>query len=440
MTAILWFLIVGGLLVVMALAGTVLERLPLTAAMLYVVVGYAIGPAGLALIDLDPVDSSALLERLTEIAVVISLFSAGLKLREPWRSGRWGPPLRLAFVSMTLTVAMVAAAGVLGLGLPLGAAVLLGAVLAPTDPVLASDVQVDEPTDRDRLRFALTGEAGLNDGTAFPFVMLGLGLLGLHELGPFGIRWVAIDVLWGVAGGLAIGALLGTLVGRLVLHLRREYKSSVGYDDFLTLGLIALSYGIALLAHSYGFLAVFAAGLAVRRIELQSAGATSGGSMADVKVGDHEAATAVETAPAYMAHAALVFNQPLERVAEVTVVVLIGSMLSPRYLPAEALWFVPLLLLVIRPAAVAVGLAGSRVSGLQKRLASWFGIRGVGSLYYLMYAIERGLPGNLAARLTGLVLTTIAVSVVAHGFSVTPLMARYRRQIARRDAEPASGA
>ena len=441
MTAILWFLIVGGLLVVIALAGTVLERLPLTAAMLYVVVGYAIGPAGLALITLDPVKSSAFLERLTEVAVIVSLFSAGLKLREPWPSGRWGPPLRLAFASMTLTVAMVAVVGVLALGLPLGAAVLLGAILAPTDPVLASDVQVDEPTDRDRLRFALTGEAGLNDGTGFPFVMLGLGLLGLHEIGPFGVRWLAVDVVWGVVGGLAIGAILGTAVGRVVLHLRREYKSSVGYDDFLTLGLIALSYGIALMARSYGFLAVFAAGLAVRRIELRVAGAVSGGSMADVKVGDHEAATAAETAPAYMARAALVVNEPLERVAEVTVVVLIGSMLSPRFLPAEAIWFVPLLLLVIRPVAVMVGLAGSRVSGLQKRLASWFGIRGVGSLYYLMYAIEHDLPGDLAERLTALVLTTIAVSVVAHGFSVTPLMTRYRRQATARDAkpEPAAG-
>jgi len=294
--------------------------------------------------------------------------------------------------------------------------------------VLASEVQVDEPTDRDRLRFSLTGEAGLNDGTAFPFVMLGLGLLGLHEVGPFGVRWLAVDVVWAVVGGLAIGAVLGTVVGRVVLHLRREYKSSIGYDDFLTLGLIALAYGVALLAHSYGFLAVFAAGLAVRRIERQEAHAVSGGSMADVKVGDREAATAAETAPAYMARAALAVNEPLERVAEVAVVVLLGSMLSARFLPAEALWFVPLLLLVIRPAAVIVGLAGSHVSGLQKRLASWFGIRGVGSLYYLMYAVEHDLPGDLAERLTALVLTTIAVSVVAHGFSVTPLMRRYRHQ------------
>ena len=124
--------------------------------------------------------------------------------------------------------------------MPLGAAILLGGLLAPTDPVLAADVQVEHPGDRDRLRFSLTGEAALNDGSAFPFVMLGLGLLGLHELGAFGWRWLAFDVVWAVRGGLAIGWLLGMLVGRLVLYLRRTHKEAVGLDDFLGLGLIAL--------------------------------------------------------------------------------------------------------------------------------------------------------------------------------------------------------
>src|ERR671914_1673776 len=135
---------------------------------------------------MDPVRWPGLLERLTEFAVIVSLFTAGLKLRLPLSEKRWRLPLRLASVSMALTVGLIAAVGVLGLGLPLGAAVLLGAVLAPTDAVLASDVRVEHPADRDKLRFSLTGEAGLHDGTAFPFVMLGLGLMGLHELGPRG--------------------------------------------------------------------------------------------------------------------------------------------------------------------------------------------------------------------------------------------------------------
>src|SRR6185295_18599699 len=183
------------------------------------------------------------------------------------RDGRWLLPVRLATVSMVATVALIALVAFFGLGLPLGAAILLGGILAPTDPVLASDVQIGDPTDRDRLRFSLTGEAGLNDGSAFPFVLLGLGVLGLHDLGDSLWRWFAIDVVWGVVAGIAIGAALGTLVGKLVLYLRRTHKEATGLDNFLALGLIGMSYGLASLAHGYGFLAVFAAGVALRRIE-----------------------------------------------------------------------------------------------------------------------------------------------------------------------------
>jgi NhaP-type Na+/H+ or K+/H+ antiporter len=367
--------------------------------------------------------------------VIVSLFTAGLKLRMPWRDPRWWLPVRLAFLSMTVTVGLVAFVGTRWLGLSLGAAVLLGAILAPTDPVLASDVQVEQPTDTDRLRFALTGEAGLNDGTAFPFVMLGLGLLGLHEIGPFGLRWLGVDVVWSVVGGLAIGAGLGTLVGRTVVHLRRRHEEAVGLDDFLTLGLIALSYGAALLAHTYGFLAVFAAGLALRRIERLAADAASGGSsdahlVADPSLDPDDAATG-ETAPAYLASALLGFNEQLERIAEVAVVVLVGALLPLSSMPRDALWFVPVLFILIRPAAVLLGLAGARATRLQRRMISWFGIRGIGSLYYLMFAITHHLPDGVAARLTSITLVVIAVSVVVHGVSVTPLMSLYNRRTRR---------
>jgi NhaP-type Na+/H+ or K+/H+ antiporter len=304
--------------------------------------------------------------------------------------------------------------------------VLLGAVLAPTDPVLASDVQVHDATDRDRLRFALTGEAGLNDGTAFPFVMLGLGLLGLHELGESSWRWVAVDLAWATAGGLAVGWALGTLVARLVLYLRRHHQEAVGLDDFLALGLIALAYGAALLVHAYGFLAVFAAGLALRRVERDASGERPPEEvLAAARQGD-DAATHPQKAPAYMAEAVLGVNRQLERIGEVAVVVLLGGLLSAVTPTPELLWFVPLLLLVIRPAAVALGLLGTRSSREQRALIGWFGIRGVGSMYYLTFAIVRGLPEDLARTLVSLTLATVAVSVVAHGVSVTPLMNRYR--------------
>jgi NhaP-type Na+/H+ or K+/H+ antiporter len=433
-TFALWCVVAGGLLISMALAGSVLKRLPLTTSLLYLAVGFGLGPAGYELIHLDPVEQAALLERVTEVAVLISLFTAGLKLRTPLSEGRWLLPVRLAFASLALTVGLLALVGVVGLGLPVGAAILLGAILAPTDPVLASDVQVENPWDQDRLRFSLTGEAGLNDGTAFPFVMLGLGLLGLHEIGVYGWRWLVVDVGWATAGGLGIGGVLGTGVGYLVLYLRREHKEAVGLDDFLALGLITLSYGLAVLAQTYGFLAVFAAGLALRRIELQASGEKPPEDVAAMtRTGEaEEIATDQEKAPAYMAQAVLGFNEQLERIGEVAVVVLLGGMLSLRSLPFEALWVVPVFLLGIRPIAVWLGLLGSRTSPLQRSFISWFGIRGIGSLYYLMYAIQHGLSPEMAQRLTALTVTTVAVSIVVHGISVTPLMNLYGSRMERR--------
>ena len=431
MIVTLWYVIIGVLLISMALAGSVLKRLPLSSAVLYLVVGAILGETGAGLITIDPLSHTALLERLTEVAVIISLFSTGLQLRTPLTHGRWELSVRLATVSMLLTVALIAAAGTFGLGLPLGAAILLGAILAPTDPVLASDVQVDHPDDRDQVRFSLTGEAGLNDGIAFPFVMLGLGLLGLHDLGALGWRWLAVDLLWAVTAGIVIGGVLGTVVGKVVLYLRREHKEGVGLDDFLALGLIALSYGLALLVHAYGFLAVFAAGLALRRVEVQSTGeqpppeVRAAASMASA--GD-EIATDPEKAPTYMAQAVLGFNQQLERIGEVTVVLLVGVMLTVTHLPIDAIWFILVLFFVVRPLSVLVGLSGTGITGMQQALIAWFGIRGIGSIYYLAFAIVHGLPPDLAQQLIALTLVTVAASIAVHGVSVTPIMKRYTEQ------------
>jgi NhaP-type Na+/H+ or K+/H+ antiporter len=433
----LWSLIVGVLLILMALSATVLKRLPLSTAMLYLGVGIAVSPWWLDLLHVHPLRHTVLLERLAEIVVLLSLFTAGLKLSPGLRDRRWALPVRLALTSMVVTVALVAAAAWLFLGLPLGACILLGAVLAPTDPVLASEVQLQDPKDADQLRFALTGEGGLNDGTAFPFVMLGLGLLGHHELGAMAWRWWAVDVAWATAAGLGSGALLGLAVGRLVLYLRREHKEAVGLDDFLALGLVALSYGAALLIHAYGFLAVFAAGVALRQLEQsQSSGASHGAVERAMAHPDRRVADTVAVdphhAPAFMAQAVLGFNQQAERIGEVAIVILIGALLWAVSWPAQLWWFVPLLLLLVRPLSVAVGLAGSRASRGQRWLTGWFGIRGVGSLYYLAYALNHGVSGPLAETLLALTLGVVISSIVLHGISVTPLMAAYERRLSRR--------
>lgn len=426
MVAVAWFTVVGALFILVALSQSRLARLPLSTAMVYLAVGVGLGSSGAGLIDVDPLTQSRLLEHIAEVAVIVSLFTAGLKLRLPLRDAGWRLPIQLATASMVISVGLVTLAGAVGLGLSLGAALVLGAVLAPTDPVLASDVQMQDPSDRDRVRFSLTGEAGVNDGTAFPFLMLGLGVLGMHEIGVGGWRWFAVDVLWAVAGGLAIGALSGTLVGRLVLYLRREHQEAVGIDDFLALGLIALSYGVALLFHTYGFLAVFAAGIALRHIELTSAPGVESETEPEVEMSDApEQELAVDRlgAPGYMARAVLNFNEQLERIGEVAVVILLGGMLHRDYFTLEAVWFTAVLFLLIRPVAVFVGSIGAGGDRLQKGFIAWFGIRGMGSIYYVMYAAQSGL--GEAEELIGLTFAVVTASIVLHGVSVTPMMTWY---------------
>jgi NhaP-type Na+/H+ or K+/H+ antiporter len=430
-----WALIIGSLLIVTALSSTLLKRLPANASMIYLAVGYALGPNVWNLLNPDPLRHSAVLEVLSEMAVLISLFSVGLKLGLPLSNSQWGLPVRLAGVSMLLTIIFISGLAFFVLGLPLGAAILLGSILAPTDPVLASDVQVEEPDDRDRLRFSLSGEGGLNDGAAFPFVMLGLGLLGLHELGEFGWRWLAVDVLWAVIGGLAIGAILGTWIGKLVVYLRIRHQEAIGLDEFLSLGLVALTYGVALYAATYGFLAVFAAGLALQRIKQRP---TPPG---DAPVGpaglqDKEAHIAVATDPAlagpYMMQAVRGFNGQLERIAELAMVLMVGAMLAHVRFSWDVMWFLPVLFLLLRPLAVWLGLLGAAVSGQQRLLISWFGIRGIGSIYYLTYAIRHGLDPELAEPIIAVTLASVAASIIVHGISVTPLMNHYMRRTSDR--------
>ena len=454
MTFAIWLAIGGALLVFITLSGSLLSRLPLSTSMLYLLVGLAIGPAGFALAAPEAIAQAALLERLTEVIVLLSLFTSGLKMSAGLNDRRWSPSLRLALLSMLATVAMIGAAGVLLLGLPIGAAILLGGILAPTDPVLATEVQVSHPHDRDQLRFALTGEGGLNDATAFPVVMLGLGLLGLHDIGPFGWRWLALDVLWAAAAGIGIGAALGVSVGKLVIYLRRTHKEAVGHDSFLALGLIGLTYGLSVMAHGLGFLAVFVAGLALRHTEQRAtvaaateigiepaAAATAAAAVAAVVERAHASpdetqaerlATHPRHASAYMAHAVLNFNEQLDHIGEVVGVIAIGMLLwaVPWHL-ADG-WFAPLVLLAIRPLSVVVGLAGSSTSMPQRRLIAWFGIRGIGSIYYLSFALGHGVSGELAGTLVALTMSVIVASIVVHGLSVTPLMARYRDRRSRR--------
>ena len=422
-----WCLIIGLLLLVVGLTDTLREPLPIGTSALYLGAGYLLGPEVYGLLDLNLQKDAVLLERIAEGAVLISLFAVGLRLRSAFRDPIWRAPIAMATIGMLLTIGMMTGFGLL-LGLPLGAAMLLAAVLAPTDPVLASDVQVHHALDRDKLRFSLTGEGGLNDGAAFPFVMLALGVLGLHELGPGGLRWLGVDVLWATAGGIGIGWVMGFMFSRAVVYLRRTREQALGMESFLTLGLIALTYGIALALLTYGFLAVFFAGLAMRHVERSDAPEPDD-PLASAPAAEVAQAVAKEPhrASSSMARAVLDFTLDIEKLAELAVMLLIGSLLTHSAFTLQAIAVAAALIFVVRPVAIALATWRQPLTASQRRLAAWFGIRGIGSIYYLAYAVAHGAGLEKVAGVTDAVLVTIAVSVVLHGSSATPIMSLYRR-------------
>lgn len=405
----IWFLVLGAVLMVMGFARHVLQPLPLSTGIVYVLIGFALGPVGVELLSVDPSRDVKWIEVATEIAVLISLFAVGLKIEVGFSRAAWRVPVRLASSTMVLSIALIALLAHLLLGVHWALALLIGAVLAPTDPVLASDVQVHDPTDRDRLRFALTAEGGLNDGTAFPAVLLGLVLLGLRDGGDFGVLWFGRDLLWAVSAGLAIGWVAGLGLAQLVAQLRhRGFK--IEFEEFLVLGTIAFAYGLALLLQAYGFLAVFAAALAFRH-------------------GERKAHHAMEGHPHNVVAPRLqAFAEQAERIAEVAVVILVGVMLSLVQWSWSLLAFSLAVLVVARPLAVYALMPRGAVSSQQRRLIAWFGVRGIGSIYYLSYALHQGVADAQGQALLNATLATVALSVLLHGTSATPLMRRYMQR------------
>jgi NhaP-type Na+/H+ or K+/H+ antiporter len=429
----LWFLIVGVVLVFMGLAATTLRRLPVSAAMFYLAIGYGLGLPGVDLLRLDMVGDAHLLRVITEVALLVSLFAIGLRLRLAVFEKLWTVPLRLGFLAMLATIPLLMLFGVYVLHLGWGPALLLASILAPTDPVLAHDVQVHNPGDHDLLRFALSGEGGLNDGIALPFAVLGLALCAAPpalatEL--LNLRLVA-SMVWGVAGAIAIGGALGWATTHAVAWLRMRHAQALGLEGFFALGLIELSFGAAQIAHTYGFLAVFAAGVAMRRVEHRASGGRSPRKVIGTVDSEDVEATAAHPskAHAYMTESVLGFTIELESIAEVAVMAMVGNVLATLQIPLftwQSVALIVTLFVIVRPVSVELSLLGSSATATQRRLMSWFGIRGIGSFYYLAFALEHGAAADVMP-LMPLTLAVITASVVIHGVSATPLMNWYRR-------------
>lgn len=439
MTFIVWFAMLGAVLLLLALSSSYLRWVPVTSSLVCLGLGMFLGTSGLGLLQLDLSESSGWMEHLTEVAVLFSLFFNGLKLRLPLRDRRWWSAFYLAGPVMLSCIAGVTLLLHYGFELGWGGSLLIGAILAPTDPVLATLVQVADAQDGDPVRFSLSGEAGLNDGVAFPFVMLGL-FLQQPSGQPWFSEWLVKDMLWAVPAGLLLGYFMGRGLGKLTLYLRlRNDDCTVSPNDYLALALIALAYVSAEIIQAYGFLAVFAAGLGLRQAEVQTSsnpedpaaehlvqpvvGHQHAAPERALK-GDVQALADSQVAAGIMLGDMLAFGSLIERAMEVFLVTMLGVVLIEhwdwRAVPLAAALFV-----VIRPVSVLLFPRPGVLTLRQRGLLGWFGIRGIGSFYYLFYALNHGLPPALAGQSINLVLCVVALSILVHGLSVQPLLAWY---------------
>lgn len=390
---------IGLLIALVAWLPLALKKLPLSLPIICIAIGA--GLSRFAPIPAVPLPSAypVFVEHFTEFVVLIALMGAGLKIDRVFAWKRWAVTWRLLGPTMLLTIAAVTAVGVWLLDLPLPLAILFGAVIAPTDPVLAADVQVGPPKsgEEDEVRFGLTSEAGLNDGLAFPFVHLAIVLAAAGTTGEaWAAKWVLHNVLWEIAAGVAIGWLVGRLFGWITFRIPAESKLAQTGDGVIAIAATLIAYGLCEMADSYGFLGVFVAALAIRHAHRS-----------------HEFQREMHD-----------FTEQIERIAMMAGLLLFGGALVSGLL-APLGWIEALaagiILLVVRPVAGLIGLLGFKADRSERLTLAFFGIRGIGSFYYLAYGLNHIDAGD-QSRLWALLSLVVLVSILMHGLTVTPIM------------------
>ena len=410
---IFFFILIGaGLMVSVALERKLAKHNWLSLPIIYVAVGYGVFSLPLDLPDLNPVNDwmdAAVLEYVTEFIVIVSLMAAGIAIDRPVSWKNWKQVWPLLAITMPLTIVFVGLWGIWAMGLAPAAAILLGAALAPTDPVLARSVQVGPPGESKRhdVRFSLTTEAGLNDGLAFPFTYLAIAAVGMTGLGGWTLHWFALDVVWRIFAGCAVGYAIGRLGAWWVFERGADEEFEEGAKDrslseystsegLIVLGTLLLAYGAAEIVEGYGFLAVFVGAVTARQRENKSR---------YHKISHH-------------------FIDQIEKIVLVIVLFGFGGMLAAGVLDAltwQSAALALLLVFVFRPVS---GLLAESLNGLPwrgKAAIAFLGIRGMGSIYYLAYGQNQGDFGQLD-QLWAAVAFAIFVSVLVHGFTTVRFM------------------
>jgi NhaP-type Na+/H+ or K+/H+ antiporter len=323
----------------------------------------------------------------------------GLKIDEPFSLKTWIVPLRLVTITMLLSIAAVAWTTWYFLNLSPAAAILLGAVLAPTDPVLASDVQVGPPLDgeKDNTRFTLTAEAGMNDGAAFPFTWLAVALAAAEgSTSDTLLHWAWMDIVYRIAAGVLVGFLMGKLLAYLVIYLPEKKNFIVIRDGFVGVAATLLVYGLTELIHGYGFIAVFVTAITLRNSELH-----------------HKYHKKLHS-----------FTDQIEKILVAIVLILLGGAVVSGILNSLTIpWIIfgLVFLFIIRPLTALVSMINIPYHSQEKLAISFFGIRGMGSFFYLAFAISKVLFVN-AAELWSVVSFIVLASIFIHGISATTVI------------------
>jgi len=399
---IIGFLLIGLLLLTVGWGSEWIARLPLSYAILYLLIGIALGPYGIGLIRLQP--EIEFLEHFTEFVVIVSLYSCGLKINRPLKASLWASTIRLIGFLMPLSIIAIAVVAHWALQLPWGAAFLLGALMSPTDPVLASEVQLEHAGDFNELRFGLTSEGGLNDALAFPFVYFGLYWLRDPNWDNWFRQWVFVDLIWAIAAAIGMGVLIAEAGIRINHQIQKARGVNDVMADLVALGLILLTYGLTEVVNGYGFLAVFVTACVVQRRGCYPEQRQS----------------------------QLQFITQIEKLLEVGAILLLGALLRVEAIfnfAPQALIIAGALLFVIRPVGAWLSTWGAHFHPVTRWLFGWFGIRGIGSIYYFSYAATSGLPEAIMAELHWIVFLTVLLSIVIHGVSAAPLVAWHESHI-----------
>ncbi len=362
---------------------------------------------------ISPLVSPKPWEIASELCVTVGLFGVGLRIDRLADRRRWAPTFRLLAIAMPLTIIGLAVLGVQAAGMTLAGALLLGAVLAPTDPVLAGDVQVGPPTEGGEhpVRFALTTEAGLNDGLAFPFVHLALALAaaGAWTLGLTG-EWLWRDVGYRIVVGALCGVAVGWLLGKVLFQFPRENALAKTQSGVFALAGVLLAYGLTELAEGYGFIAAFISGLTLRRVE-----------------SEHEFHVRL--------HA---FSETVEHALTAVLLIAFGAAMPALLAKLDIVGGAIALTLIfaLRPLCAWLSLRGTLLTGRRRAVVAIYGVRGVGSIYYLAYASSHMEMDN-EGQLWAIAAFAILVSTVAHGFTASVAVEKATGERAVAETEPA---